>query len=237
MGIRVSNKIFLPQYHTIGMRTAHSTNYLTKVRKQIKSIFPKIGLAYQEIKLNIDGGNFVTNDKVAIITERAILDNHKIDVRKYLNENLNLEPIFIKNSDDDLLCHSDGEVSFINEKTVMHSSYPFELSSLYEERLLLSANQNKLIENRFNVINVYDRPINGKEIYNDLYLHSARGIYINNIILNNTVILPEFNIPSYKRTINYNKLNKTVYENLGFEVKTINCDELGYLGGGLHCVS
>ena len=99
--------------------------------------------------------------------------------------------------------------------------------------------------NELEVITIHDRPvaekvIGGGKTENDKSidcLNSARGIYVNFLILNDVIILPEYSIPNYKNTLDYNSVNKKSLEALGYQVLTINCDELAKLGGSIRCAT
>jgi hypothetical protein len=79
-------------------------------------------------------------------------------------------------------------------------------------------------------IRFFDRPIAEKVDGGGLIegdksstcLGSARGIYVNFLVLNNLIILPEYTIPNYKKEYNYNSINKKTLERLGSNVRTIN---------------
>lgn len=102
-----------------------------------------------------------------------------------------------------------------------------------------------VVEQSLEITTIYDRPLAEKVIGSGRNefdktkecLNSARGIFINFLILNNTIILPEYTIPNYKRKMIYNEVNKHILQNLGYNVISINCDELAKLGGSLHCIS
>lgn len=68
-------------------------------------------------------------------------------------------------------------------------------------------------------------------------LSSARGTFINFLVINDLIILPEYTLPNYKLAMDYNAVNKKNVTDLGFKVITINCDDLAKLGGELHCVT
>ncbi len=101
----------------------------------------------------------------------------------------------------------------------------------------------KLEEEKLEVIEMYDRPVDEIvpcECYRKTKkacFYSARGNYINFLRLNNTIILPEYSLPTLKETKYYNEVNKEILIQQGFEVRTINCDMLSKEGGSLHCLS
>ena len=92
-------------------------------------------------------------------------------------------------------------------------------------------------------ITLFDRPIDEVAICGYGYkntkpcFYSARGNYLNFIRINNTIILPEYNLSSKKETAYNNKTNQEILEGLGFEVLRINCDRLAKFGDVLHCIS
>jgi len=55
-------------------------------------------------------------------------------------------------------------------------------------------------------------------------------------MLNDTIIMPVY---KYEKVTDnkYNEMNKKILSDLGFDVITINCDNLAKFGGGLHCIS
>ena len=100
----------------------------------------------------------------------------------------------------------------------------------------LLALEKTLIELGLDIIYINDRPVDEVCKVGNEKIEGAKGFYNNFIKLNETVILPEFTLPTLKESNYYNEVNK---EELGrrFEVKSINCDLLGKLGGVLHCIS
>jgi hypothetical protein len=55
--------------------------------------------------------------------------------------------------------------------------------------------------------------------------------------LDKTITLPEYTLPTLKESKCYNTQNVEILTELGFEIKTINCDQLAEMGGSLHCLS
>jgi agmatine/peptidylarginine deiminase len=125
---------------------------------------------------------------------------------------------------------------------VLLSNYP-SLSFLKEDIQFIYRVRKKLKEEKLEVIELYDRPIDEVvpcECYRKTKkacFYSARGNYINFLRLNNTIILPEYTLPTLRETKYYNNINKDSLTQLGFQVKTINCDLLSKEGGSLHCLS
>lgn len=159
-----------------------------------------------------------------------------------LQDFTSLRPEIIERSKTDTIGHTDGFISFLSEKQVLLSNYPSlpflkaDIEFIYEVR-------KRLEDEKLEVIDFYDRPIDEIvpcECYRKnkkACLYSARGNYINFLRLNKTIILPEYTLPTAKETKYYNTQNVEILTNLGFEVKTINCDQLAKMGGSLHCLS
>ena len=68
------------------------------------------------------------------------------------------------------------------------------------------------------------------------HVFSSGGNFLNFLRVKNTIILPEYNLPTKKETQYYNITYQETFEGLGFEVLKINCDVLTKIGAVLHCV-
>lgn len=237
MGIKYGNKVFLPQFNPDYYTQIYTPEYVALIRKQIKQIHKQLKHEVVDLDLVLDGGNFVSNGEVVIMTDKVIIDNPDLDINLYFREKLNMTPIIIKQSEYDKLGHTDGYLSFINRDIIALSHYPNELRSLKSECEQLLQLKLQFQGLGFKVIDVFDRPVDEKTISHGDWLYSARGIFINNLILNDSVIFPEFNLPTLKNNKNFNLINQNIYKELGFKVKTIQSDSLSKLGGGIHCVS
>jgi hypothetical protein len=182
------------------------------VRNQVLEIFEKsIGAEVIEMPIILDGGNFV---------------------------------IIVPSNKNDPLSHSDGYLNFLTENRICLSEYP-TIDFLKDDIEYMNQLKRIVIEKSLEITTIYDRPIAEKLIGSGRNEHdktkeclnSARGIFINFLILNNTIILPEYSIPNYNSKMIYNEVNKHILQNLGYNVIPINCDELAKLGGSLHCIS
>lgn len=195
--------------------------------------------------LVLDGGNFTNNDSVAFLTNKVLEDNRELsksEILRMLQDFTSLRPEILERSKDDTIGHTDGVINFISNDKVVLSNYP-SLPFLKDDVQFIYQVRKKLEEEKLEVIELYDRPVDEIvpcECYRKgkrACLHSARGNYINFLRLNNTIILPEYTLPTQKETKYYNDTNKDILMQLGFEVKTINCDQLAKQGGSLHCLS
>ena len=241
------NRIYRPIYNPTYCNYIYTSYYLDLIRNQVSEIFEKsIGAEVIEMPIILDGGNFASNGKIGFITDKVIKDNKNISkhINKMLFDYLGIEAIIIPSNKNDPLSHADGYLNFLTEKRICLSEYP-EIGFLKDDIEYINQLKRIIVGKSLDITTIYDRPLAEKVIGSGRNEHdktkeclnSARGIFINFLILNNTIILPEYTIPNYKRKMIYNEVNKHILQNLGYNVISINCDELAKLGGSLHCIS
>lgn len=241
-----NNKIYKPHFKPDYCTYIYTESYLKKLNGQVHEIFEKsIQAEVIEVPLIIDGGSLVTNGEIAFVADKIFWRNRgNENISQIISDYLRVKAIYIKTSPSDILCHTDGYLNFLNKDTICVSSYP-DIKFLEDDRLYLKELREIIKTRNLKEIQFFDRPIaekvNGGGLVegdkSSTCMGSARGIYINYLILNDTVILPEYTIPSYKREFDYNSVNKNTLEGLGYKVKTINCDELAKWGGSIRCAS
>lgn len=242
MGLAADDKIFKPIYSPNYCTLSKETKYFHYLDRLIRRVLS--GTTYSnivDVPLNIDGGNFVHNTKTVFLTEKVYEDNPGKDVKQIIKDYTNLDAIIVGRHYYDVLGHIDGYMAFKDEGTVFLSEYP-NLPHLKQDIKYVKALKSTVEDNGFTVIPIFDRPIDepihcnckGKKTRSCLY--SARGVYVNYIRLNNCIIMPEYTIPQ-KSKVDYNAINKKIFQSYGFEVLTVNCDQLAKFGGSLHCIS
>ncbi len=220
--------IFKPKYSY-----SKTANLINKSMNTLNSILNKKII---NIPLIWDGGNLATNGEVGFIIERIIKDNQnkfsEKQIEEIIKENLNIDPIFIPVLKGDEIAHSDGYLAFLDEKKILLSEYPDEID-FTKDNEYVSQIKKILTYNNFKPTRIQENPIGKNEIKN---IQSAKGIYINFLRLNNTIILPFYKFEKADDN-EYNEINKKMLTDLGFDVIIINCDELAKFGGVLHCIS
>lgn len=221
--------IFKPKYSY-----SKTANIINKSMNTLNSLLNK---ELFNIPLIWDGGNLVTNGEIGFITERIIKDNqNKLSdkqIEEIIRESLNIKPIFIPVLKGDEIAHSDGYLAFLDKETILLSEYP-DRKYFKEDNDYVSQIEKILINNGFEPIRIIDSPVDEKPYCDDI--ESAKGIYINFLRLNNTILMPIYDFGNIEDN-NCNKINEKKLKNLGFNVITINCDELAKFGGVLHCIS
>ena len=244
IGLNCKDHILKPQYNPTYCNRKGDVDYYKKINGLSRTIakdFLKKDVI--DLKLIIDGGNFICNDRYVFLTDKVyeingIYSRNEID--KILYNSTGLEPILIPNNKSDAIGHMDAYISFIDNESAVIANYP-SFPFLKDDIDFINHLDEELKANNVKRIKIYDRPIdeiaycgcnNSKPCF-----YSARGNYINYLRLNDTIILPEYNLPTKKETQYYNKTNQEILEGLGFEVLRINCDLLAKFGGVLHCIS
>lgn len=246
IGINTKNGIVKPYYHPQYCTLHKYRDYYENINKQSRIIIKEcLQKKINYMPLVIDGGNFSNNDKTVFLTDKILEDNRELSKSEIINilqDFIQLRPEIIERSKTDSIGHTDGFLNFISNDKVLLSNYP-SLPFLKQDIDFIYKVRQKLEDERLEVVEMYDRPVD-EIVQCECYrktkkacFYSARGNYINFLRLNNTIILPEYTLPTLKETKYYNETNKDILTQQGLEVKTINCDMLSKEGGSLHCLS
>ena len=198
-----------------------------------------------QLPIKLDGGNFISNSSFAFITDKVFRDNDlaEDDLKSLIRDSLGVIPIVIPTAKNDVVGHSDGYMAFISENMLCVSQYP-KMDSFKEDNRYLQGVGEFASGLDLRLIPIYERPL-GYSIKCECDLQtkrkcctfSANGVYVNFLRLNNTIILPEYTLPTLKETLYYNSINELELSRLGFQVIKINCDQLANHGGVLRCLS
>ncbi|MBS1778054.1 MAG: agmatine deiminase family protein [Bacteroidetes bacterium] len=247
IGIGVNNSVVKPIYAPGYCNYLTSTCDVNKIDNYAKLLIKEnFGKQLKNLPLKIDGGNIVINRTYAFITRRIFDDNPNFkeeEILKILSENLGITPIIVPVNIGDTVAHIDGYLAFMDDNTVAIVEYPkmdlFKHDNAYSDKLVRYCSDINL-----RIVMIKDRPVNqtvpcqcnlkSKKKY---CCYSAVGNYINYIRLNNTIILPEYTLPTLKETMYYNNVNEETLSNMGFQVIKINCDAVAQFGGSLRCLS
>ena len=246
IGINTSNEIVKPYYHPQYCSLHRYRDYFENINKQSRIIVKEcLQKKINYLPLVIDGGNFSNNNKAVFLTDKILEDNRELSKSEIINILKDFIPLrieIIERSKADSIGHTDGFLNFISNDKVFLSNYP-SIPFLQQDIQFIYEVRKKLMQEKLEVIELYDRPID-EIVQCECYqktkkacFYTARGNYINFLRLNNTIILPEYTLPTLRETKYYNNINKEILTQLGFQVKTINCDLLSKEGGSLHCLS
>lgn len=246
LGFINGNKFVKPIYFPKYCEYKNRWNYFKHINKTSRKIINHfIDKPIIDFPLIWDGGNLMHNNKIAFITSKIVEDNPSFTqdyIEKMIAEKLDIIPVIIPRQQNDVIGHVDGYMAFVNENNIAISNYPdmafLKKDNEYLEQLRLVASMKGI-----NVIRINDRPVdeaiacNCNKFRRKGCYYTAKGNYINNLRINNTVILPEYTLSTKRETDYYNQSNKEIYQSMGFDVKTVNCDLLAQFGGSLHCLS
>jgi agmatine/peptidylarginine deiminase len=222
-GFSTGNKLYKPIFKPNYYRGEY---YLAdKINQTAYSLHSFMGIDMEGLPLTIDGGNFVTNGEVAIITKRVFIDNPKKsekEIVQILNDTLKIEPVFIDEIKDEDTSHADGCFAFLSKKDLAVSKYP---DSWYkEDNEYIEAQIKKLDKHRFNIHRIIDYPTE-KEGAGD-------GLFVNFLKLNDCILMPKYRHVSEKDIAD----NAKKLAPFG-QVQSIDCTKLSAFGCVLHCIS
>jgi len=126
---------------------------------------------------------------------------------------------FVPQNYYDFTGHVDGMARFINEDTVLINDLSVE-SPEYQTTFRMALHNAGL--------KYLEIPYCPDQADHD----AATGLYINYLEMQNTIIVPLFGIKS-------DDIAVSQFENIfnGYQVHTVNCNEIAKLGGVLNCIS
>ncbi|MBF0188360.1 MAG: agmatine deiminase family protein [Magnetococcales bacterium] len=164
------------------------------VQDRFREMARENGLRFRTTDLILDGGNLVSNghDRV-IVSDRFLEDNdltHAQGLRK-LRQVLRMTHVaIIPNDDPEGLAHADGMVMFTDRNTLFVNRYDEPLRSRIHAEL----------KRAFPEITPIEIPALWADTSYDKSFSSACGIYVNAVVTDRTIYLPQYG----------NSLDKTV---------------------------
>lgn len=201
-----------------------SKKYL-KTISNVDEICKAIGIDTFKTDIIIDGGNVTRWTNKIIMTDRVFKDNPTYERKqliKELYELLQVDKIyFVPEQLGDFTGHSDGMVRFVDEHTVIINDYKQEEKEEFY-RAFEIAIHNTGLDYITIPYNVYDNKSN----------NHANGDYINYLQMENTVIIPTFDIKEDDLAV---RQLETIFA--GQNIQTIESNEIAYDGGILNCIT
>ncbi|MBS1571209.1 MAG: agmatine deiminase family protein [Bacteroidetes bacterium] len=212
------------------VRFLYLPSYLTKYKKyantisDVDTICNYIGIETIKTDIIIDGGNVTRWTNKVIMTDRVFKDNPNYERKQLIKELYELLKVdklyFVPEQPGDFTGHSDGMVRFVDEHTVIINDYKQEKEEFY--RAFEIAIHNSGLEYITIPYNVYDNKSNDH----------ANGDYINYLQMENTVIIPTFDIKEDDLAV---RQLETIFA--GQNIQTIESNEIAYDGGILNCIT
>lgn len=178
----------------------------------------------------LDGGNVVDNNKNKVIISERILSENKGKSKSALKgdlENLlNSKVAFIPDPED-TTGHSDGIVSFIEDDVLLIGDYDdLEYYNAVEVAVKSEFPDLKTVRLPCKISN--GEPSNAK----CKGFTSAVGSYINVLVTNNAVYVPQYSNPVYD-----SQALEIIKDNTDKTVVPIDTSELSHMGGSVRCMS
>jgi agmatine/peptidylarginine deiminase len=193
-------------------------------RSDVKEVCRVNGIEAQFSDINLDGGNVLICDGRAILSNRIFSENSNWDKEKLVNELsklLECEIIIIPAENDDMTGHADGMVRFVNRNTILGNKLANEYKYWRE-------GMEKVIEQYgLKYIDVpFFLPKDPK------HPHSAIGIYVNYLEVNNLIVLPVFGRDEDKQAVDV--LRQAFPDRI---IETIDYNDVAQEGGLLNCTT
>ena len=193
-------------------------------RSDVKEVCRVNGIETQFSDINLDGGNVLICDGRAILSNRIFSENSNWDKEKLVNELsklLECEIIIIPAENDDMTGHADGMVRFVNRNTILGNK-------LADEYKYWREGMEKVIEQYgLKYIDVpFFLPKDPK------HPHSAIGIYVNYLEVNNLIVLPVFGRDEDKQAVDV--LKQAFPDRV---IDTIDYNDVAQEGGLLNCTT
>ena len=193
-------------------------------RSDVKEVCRVNGIEAQFSDINLDGGNVLICDGKAILSNRIFSENSNWDKEKLVNELsklLECEIIIIPAENDDMTGHADGMVRFINRNTILGNK-------LADEYKYWREGMEKVIEQYG--LKYIDVPFFSPK--DPKHPHSAIGIYVNYLEVNNLIVLPVFGRDEDKQAVD---VLRQAFPDRAIE--TINYNDVAQEGGLLNCTT
>lgn len=193
-------------------------------RSDVKEVCRVNGIEAQFSDINLDGGNVLICDGRAILSNRIFSENSNWDKEKLVSELsklLECEIIIIPAENDDMTGHADGMVRFVNRNTIVGNK-------LADEYKYWREGMEKVIEQYgLKYIDIpFFLPKDPK------HPHSAIGIYVNYLEVNNLIVLPVFGRDEDKHAVDV--LRQTFPDRV---IETIEFNDVAQEGGLLNCTT
>lgn len=194
------------------------------VQTRFRQISTAMGVSFVSSSLILDGGNVVDDGAGAmIVTDRFLDDNglsHDEGVRALRDLPGISRVAIIPNDDPDGLAHADGMVMFTDPETLFVNRYdePFRTSVL------------EILTSAFPNVRIIELPSEPDEGEWDSRFSSACGIYVNSVVTNKAVYVPQFGSPLDAEVLSL------IRQNTSKTVVPVPSQDICFMGGSARCL-
>lgn len=200
--------------------------------QEVQSSFNAFANWYQiereTTELLLDGGNIVDNYAGRLVTTTRFMEDNNLtyeEAKEALKELLGVTEVAILEPDEEVLAHSDGMVSWIDENTLLVSDYTSDASfrAMIIDELQYAFPGAEIIE----VPVEYQTNLPGEwEGF-----ESACGVNLNSVITFENIYVPVFNMAHDEDVVYIIKQNTTK------NVIPINAEGVCAMGGSVRCLT
>jgi agmatine/peptidylarginine deiminase len=203
-----------------------------KESREVQNSFVKIadhyGIQRVTTDLLIDGGNIVDNYVGKVITTTRFMEDNNLSYEEAVEELANLlnaDEVAIIEADEEVLAHSDGMVSWIDDDVLLVNDYSDDPSfrNMVMDELLAAFPTTTIIEVPVEYTTNPPGEWEGFE--------SACGVNLNATVTFNNIYVPVFNMPHDQTAVSIIKENTTK------KVITINAEAVCPMGGSVRCLT
>ncbi|MEM7070319.1 MAG: agmatine deiminase family protein, partial [Pseudomonadota bacterium] len=198
------------------------------VQAAFVALIEQAGLIYKRSDLFNDGGNVVDDGAGnVVISNKFLRDNHlsQKQARQLLKHSSKIKNIaFIEADERGGLEHADGVVAFVDKNILLVNTYA--KNSQYARQLKADLQQGLPNVAIYEIVTPYD----GRNIY-DHRFGSACGLYINALVTDERIYLPQFGIAEDAIAL------AQVRAITSKQVIPIDAFKICHMGGGVRCMS
>lgn len=209
-----------------------SASMSSQESRQVQNSFQSFALRYEieriKTDLVLDGGNIVDNYRGRVITTTRFMEDNDLtyqEAKQELIDLLEAKQVAIIEPDDEVLAHSDGMVSWIDDDVLLVNDYSDEpkFRSLVLDEL----------KTAFPDVTIIEVPVEYKsDRYDQLKnISSACGVNLNATVTFNNIYVPIFNMPHEQEVV------KIIKKNTSKNVITINAENVCSMGGSVRCLT
>lgn len=197
-------------------------------RSDVKEVCKANGFEPEISEINLDGGNVLIYDDMAIISDRIFSENPGKDrekIKKELGERLECKDIVIIPAyakSYDMTGHADGMVRFVNKNTILGNRRD-------EESDTWRKNMQRVID-KFGLTYIEVPLIT--DIIDKEHPDSAIGIYVNYLEVNNLIVMPVFGRDEDQKA--FDVIQKAFPDKV---IEKIDYNDVAKEGGLLNCTT
>ncbi len=199
-----------------------------EVQGSFAAFADRYGIKRESTDFIIDGGNIVDNYAGRVITTTRFMEDNDLnyeEAKETLMELLDASEIAILEPDEEVLAHSDGMVSWIDENTLLINDY----SNHPEFRALILDE----LEYAFPNVEIIEVPVEYKTNPPGEWegFESACGINLNATLTYENIYVPTFNMPHEQEALTI------IEENTSRKLIPVNAEGVCAIGGSVRCLT